>query len=62
MCSRIECPRCHRPTFAGCGAHVEQVLGDVPKADRCRCREQAAKPNPNPNPERPSWLRDLWAK
>ncbi|MBX3285643.1 MAG: hypothetical protein R2746_17800 [Acidimicrobiales bacterium] len=36
MCSRVECPTCHRPTFAGCGRHVEQVLGDVPAADRCQ--------------------------
>jgi fumarate hydratase subunit beta len=26
-------------TFAGCGAHVEQVLAGVPKEQRCRCRE-----------------------
>jgi len=30
MCRRVECRKCGRPTFAGCGAHVEQVLGDVP--------------------------------
>lgn len=39
MCRRVTCPRCGKPSFAGCGAHVEQVLGDVPKADRCRCDE-----------------------
>jgi hypothetical protein len=38
MCRRVECSKCGRPTFAGCGAHVEQVLRDVPRADRCRCR------------------------
>jgi hypothetical protein len=37
MCSRATCPTCQRPTFAGCGAHVEQVLGDVPAAERCGC-------------------------
>jgi hypothetical protein len=42
MCRRVECPTCGRPTFAGCGAHVEQVLGDVPPAERCRCKEAAA--------------------
>jgi hypothetical protein len=62
MCSRIECPKCHRPTFAGCGAHVEQVLGSVPKADRCNCREQAAKAKSGPKVEQPSWLRNLWPK
>ena len=39
MCRRVECARCKKPTFAGCGAHVEQVLRDVPRAERCRCHE-----------------------
>jgi hypothetical protein len=43
MCRRVECRKCGRPTFAGCGAHVEQVLGDVPPAERCRCREGKSK-------------------
>ncbi|HXJ22888.1 MAG TPA: hypothetical protein VMT03_21905 [Polyangia bacterium] len=45
MCRRVDCPKCGRPTFAGCGAHVEQVLGDVPPAQRCRCREVEPKPS-----------------
>ncbi len=40
MCRRVECSKCGRPTFAGCGAHVEQVLRDVPVEDRCRCEEE----------------------
>lgn len=36
MCRRVQCPDCDRPTYAGCGNHVEQVLGDVPHADRCQ--------------------------
>ncbi len=43
MCRRVDCPKCGRPTFVGCGAHVEQVLGNVPPDQRCRCREQDAK-------------------
>ena len=43
MCRRVECRKCGRPTFAGCGAHVEQVLGNVPVAQRCRCREEQPK-------------------
>ncbi len=42
MCARVECRTCGKPTFAGCGAHIEQVLGDVPRAQRCRCREAPA--------------------
>jgi len=43
MCRRVECRKCGKPTFAGCGMHVEQVLGDVPRAERCRCREEQPK-------------------
>jgi hypothetical protein len=43
MCRRVDCPTCGKPTFVGCGAHVEQVLGDVPAAQRCRCREERAE-------------------
>jgi len=41
MCRRVTCPTCGKPTFAGCGMHIEQVLGDVPKADRCKCSESS---------------------
>lgn len=49
MCRRVDCRKCGRPTFAGCGAHVEQVLGNVPPSQRCRCREdeQAKPPSSN---------------
>ncbi len=43
MCRRVQCMVCQRPTYAGCGAHIEQVLGDVPKDARCQCREEAAR-------------------
>lgn len=42
MCRRADCAKCGRPTYAGCGAHVEQVLADVPATERCRCREAPA--------------------
>lgn len=35
MCQRITCRQCGKPSFAGCGRHVESVLGDVPAAKRC---------------------------
>lgn len=40
MCRRVTCSKCGKPSWAGCGAHVEQVLGNVPAAQRCRCREE----------------------
>jgi len=40
----VTCKTCGKPSWAGCGAHVESVLADVPRADRCRCRETGPKP------------------
>jgi hypothetical protein len=39
MCRVVTCKKCKKPSWAGCGAHVEQVLRNVPKAERCACRE-----------------------
>ena len=63
MCRRVECSKCGRPTFAGCGAHVEQVLRDVPRADRCRCREETStdKKATSTNENR-SWFANLFTK
>jgi hypothetical protein len=44
MCQRITCSTCGKPSFAGCGRHVESVLGNVPPAERCRCRASSAGP------------------
>jgi hypothetical protein len=44
MCRRASCPACGRPTFTGCGAHIEQVLGEVPVAQRCTCRSWSSAP------------------
>ena len=43
MCQRVTCNDCGRPSFRGCGRHVEQVLADVPPADRCACGTARAK-------------------
>ena len=55
MCRRVDCARCGKPTYAGCGLHVEQVLGDVRREDRCRCREE----NAERGAKAPSFLRRL---
>jgi hypothetical protein len=43
MCSPATCSSCGKATYTGCGMHVEQVLGNVPPAERCRCREERAE-------------------
>jgi hypothetical protein len=55
MCRRVTCSHCGKPTFAGCGAHVEAVLGDVAPQDRCRCREQRQSGTTAKGPKRPWW-------
>lgn len=37
MCRRVECRECGRPTWAGCGQHIEQALAGVPEEQRCKC-------------------------
>jgi hypothetical protein len=37
MCRRATCANCEKPTWVGCGAHVDQVLADVAVEDRCSC-------------------------
>lgn len=43
MCRQVECGECKKPTYAGCGMHVEQVLGGVPREERCSCRDEPKK-------------------
>lgn len=38
MCSRVTCSKCGKPTWTGCGQHVEQALAGVPVEARCKCR------------------------
>ena len=39
MCSRVTCNYCNKPTWAGCGRHIEQALAGVPLDQRCKCGE-----------------------
>ncbi len=36
MCRRVTCKQCGKPTWAGCGNHIEQALAGVPKKERCQ--------------------------
>jgi hypothetical protein len=37
MCQRISCKRCGKPTWRGCGRHIEEALRGVPPDQRCAC-------------------------
>ena len=44
MCRAATCRKCGKTTWAGCGNHVDQVMRNVPKNDRCTCSTDAAAP------------------
>lgn len=48
MCSQIICPSCRKPTWSGCGAHIEQALANVAWEARCKCRDPGRKPAMTP--------------
>lgn len=58
MCQRVRCRKCGKATWAGCGAHADQVLRGVPESERCRCREEAAATGAAPAAGG-GWLRRL---
>jgi hypothetical protein len=37
MCLKTVCRKCGKPTWMGCGRHIEEVLRDVAPKDRCQC-------------------------
>jgi hypothetical protein len=43
MCSRSTCSKCNKPTWSGCGRHIESALAGVPEADRCHCKAATQK-------------------
>ncbi|KAI8800544.1 hypothetical protein BJ742DRAFT_841083 [Cladochytrium replicatum] len=40
MCYKVTCSICHKPTWSGCGMHIESALRGVPKDQRCKCTEE----------------------
>lgn len=38
MCSPVNCNRCGKVTWSGCGMHVDQVMASVANERRCICR------------------------
>jgi hypothetical protein len=42
VCRQVTCRQCGKLTWAGCGQHVQQVMRDVPKTERCAGHEGEA--------------------
>jgi hypothetical protein len=37
MCRQATCRSCGKASWAGCGQHVDQVMRNVPRNQRCGC-------------------------
>jgi hypothetical protein len=57
MCSQTTCRKCGKPTWSGCGNHVEIALKGVPKSQRCQGHQ-----NDPVEPKGPGFLSKLFAK
>ncbi|MBB3038200.1 hypothetical protein [Hoyosella altamirensis] len=56
MCYPVQCGECGKTTWSGCGMHVDQVMRDVPAAQRCDGHRVTRKA---PLPEQGSFLSRL---
>jgi hypothetical protein len=54
MCHKTTCRKCQKPTWAGCGQHVEQALKGVPKGSRCQGHAN--------DPKEPGFFSKLFSK
>ena len=62
MCRRVSCETCGKPTFAGCGRHVDQVLGDVPTEARCAGHAAPRAESAGPMRAAGGWLDALFGR
>ena len=47
MCHQITCATCNKPTWEGCGEHIEYALKGVPLNERCSCPRDQVKAAPS---------------
>lgn len=40
MCRAVKCRKCGKTTWAGCGQHVDSVMRNVARTDRCEGHEK----------------------
>ncbi|MEE2030810.1 hypothetical protein [Rhodococcus chondri] len=43
MCYPVDCPRCGKTGWGGCGNHVDAVMAAVPANRRCTCDTTATE-------------------
>ncbi len=55
MCHKITCDVCGKPTWEGCGEHIEHALEGVAIADRCHCKTYVGTDTPGGGARISSW-------
>ena len=58
MCRAVNCRRCGKSTWAGCGNHVQEVMRNIPKSERCTCDRNSL----SPRAESSGWLAKLFGR
>lgn len=58
MCRKVTCKKCGKPTWAGCGQHIEQALAGVPKSQRCQGHDDETASSGTPS----GFLRGLFGR
>lgn len=43
MCRRVNCGKCHKYTYSGCGRHIDQALRGLTKDQICDCNQVQKK-------------------
>ena len=62
MCRAVTCRKCGKTTWAGCGNHVEQVMRNVPKSNRCTCADTTGAPPTADVSGGAGWFRKLFGR
>ena len=62
MCRAVTCRKCGKTTWAGCGNHVDQVMRNVPKSNRCTCGVSAKAPAKTERTAGAGWLGRLFGR
>ena len=44
MCYPVQCQKCGKTTWAGCGKHKDMVMAKIPEKDRCTCPREDDPP------------------
>ncbi len=60
MCARTTCRSCGKPTWSGCGNHVERALRGVPQSQRCQGHARTAQAETSAPPKSGGFLSRLF--